>query len=173
MASRSRSHLSNDSLRRSLALHLAAERGACAELLADLGEMDVRRLYREDGYASMHDFCVGALGFTSGRAYKRIHVARKARRFPVILDLVAEGKLCLSGAMLLAGHLTEDNARELFREAAGRTVAQIELMHARRFPQAYDGIWFENPVLSFQWLRSLRREIACFISTIRSRLKTL
>jgi hypothetical protein len=39
-------------------------------------------------------------------AYGRIEAARAARRFPVLLDLLAEGSLHLTAIGLLAPHLT-------------------------------------------------------------------
>src|SRR5439155_17990376 len=44
-----RSHLANQTLLDSLATHLAQNRGSTAELLADLAEIDERKLYRPAG----------------------------------------------------------------------------------------------------------------------------
>ena len=53
-----------------------------------------------------------ALGFTEDEAYKRIHAARVARKHPAIFGAVAEGRLNLTGILLLAPHLTGGNAAE-------------------------------------------------------------
>src|SRR5439155_12683348 len=69
-------------------------------------------------------------------AYKRIHAARAARQFPALFSAVAEGRLHLTGAGLLAPHLTAENADELPAAAAYRTKPEIELLLARRFPRS-------------------------------------
>src|SRR5439155_19705872 len=88
-----RSHLANQTLLDSLATHLAQNRGSTADLLADLAEIDARKLYRPAGYDSMYEYCVGALHLSEQAAYKRILTARTARRFPAIFGALADGRL--------------------------------------------------------------------------------
>src|SRR5437667_3526285 len=77
---------------------------------------------------------VHELHLSEDGAYKRIHAARAARKFPALFSAVAERRLHLTGAGLLAPHLTAENAEELLAAAAYRTKAEIELLLARRFP---------------------------------------
>jgi hypothetical protein len=49
---------------------------------------------------------------------------------------VAEGRVHLSGVVLLAPHLTEENAAELVAEASGKSKAEIEILLARLVPRA-------------------------------------
>src|SRR5437867_8026184 len=79
-----RCHLADQTLLDYLATHLGRERGSTADLLADLGEIDARKLYVPAGYPSMYEYCVGALHLCEQAAYKRIRAARAARRFPAI-----------------------------------------------------------------------------------------
>jgi 5-methylcytosine-specific restriction endonuclease McrA len=83
----------------------------------------------------MFAFCVGELRFSEEAAYKRIHAARAARRFPAIFPAVADGRLHLSAVVLLAPHLGPENAEELLAAAAHRTKAEIERLLAERFPR--------------------------------------
>src|SRR6266851_7440626 len=76
-------------------------RGVEAELLVHLGEIDERRLYLDRAFSSMFAFCVGELGFSEDAAYSRIHLARAARRLPVILEAVRSGQVHLTGLRLL------------------------------------------------------------------------
>jgi hypothetical protein len=69
------------------------------------------------------------------QAYKRIRAARAVRRFPVIGTAVADGRLHLGGVLLLAAHLSQDNAEELVAEARGKSKAAIEVLLARRAPK--------------------------------------
>jgi hypothetical protein len=68
-------------------------------------------------------------------AFKRIRAARAARRFPVVLEAVAAGRLNVSAVVLVAPHLNEENAAELVAEVDGMSKAEIEVVLARRAPR--------------------------------------
>lgn len=127
-------HLSDTVLLRNLTALVTQERHTTASLIAHIAEVDDRKLYAPAGYSSMHAYCVDELRLSEDAAYKRIQAARAARRFPAIFGAVAEGRLHLSGACLLAPYLTEATADDLLAEAAARRKADIEAMLARRFP---------------------------------------
>jgi 5-methylcytosine-specific restriction endonuclease McrA len=131
----SRTHLSDTALVRTLRDRLAQERATTAELLADLGEVDARRLYAPAGYPSMFAFCTGELRLSEDAAAKRIQAARAARLFPAIFDRLADGRLNLTAVVLLAPHLARDNADELLTAATHGSSRQIEEVLARRFPR--------------------------------------
>src|SRR5439155_10587533 len=134
MITYSRSHLSDPVLLRDLATHLTQERGATAEVLADLAEVDARKLYVPAGHPSMYSYCVRELGLSEDAAYKRIQAARAAHEFPALFTALTDGRLHLTGVRLLAPHLTTENADELLAAAAHRTKAEIEQLLAARFP---------------------------------------
>ena len=129
------SHLSDGSLLSGLRALLARDHGTTAEILAHVAEFDERKLYLPAAYPSMFAYCVGELHLSEEAAFKRIHAARAARRFPAIFTAVAEGRLHLSAVVMLAPHLTEENAEELLTAATHRTKAQIERILAERFPR--------------------------------------
>src|SRR5687768_14737340 len=85
------------------------ERIATVRLIALLAELDARRLYLGEGCSSLFTYCTQVLHLSEHAAYNRIESARAARRFPVILDLVAAGSMTLTSASLLAPHLTDAN----------------------------------------------------------------
>ena len=114
---------------------LVQERSVLAEVLAHLGEVEERKLFLAAACSSMHGYCVRVLGMSEDAAFKRIRAARVARRFPVVLDAIADGRLNLSGVVLIASHLTQDNADGLVAEAVGKTRAEIEVVLARRAPR--------------------------------------
>jgi hypothetical protein len=115
---------------------LREERRLTAAVLEHLGEVEGRRLYLPAACSSMHGYCTRVLGMSEDQAFKRIRAARAVRRFPVVGTAVAEGRVHLSGVVLLAPHLTEDNAAELVAEASGKSKAEIEILLARRAPRA-------------------------------------
>ena len=77
-----------------------------ADLLALLGELDARRLYLGEGCSSLFTYCTQVLHLSEHAAYHRIEAARAARRFPIILELVADGSVTLTTVALLRPHLT-------------------------------------------------------------------
>ena len=135
MKSWSRSHLADHEVVRTFTYTVVRDCATTAELLADLGELDARRLYVPAGYTSMHAYCTSAHHMSEGTAFKRIRVARTARQFPVLFDPLAQGRLNLSGVILLAPHLTAETADELIAAATHRTRDEIELLLAGRFPK--------------------------------------
>jgi hypothetical protein len=135
MKSYSRSHLTDPGLLSVVATRVSLDCDTTAELLADLGEIDARKLYAPEGYDSMYEFCVHELRMSEDVACKRICAARAARRFPAIFPAVAEGTLHLSAVVVLAPHLTPETADELLATAAHRPRAAIERLLAERFPK--------------------------------------
>ncbi len=125
--------LRDEVLLRDLTVLVARERATTAELLAHIAEVDARKLYLPAAYASMHAYCVGELHLSEDAAYKRIQAARAARRFPVLFEALAEGRLHLAGVCLLAPYLMPENVDELVAAATHRRKFEIEAWLARRF----------------------------------------
>jgi hypothetical protein len=80
-------------------------------------------------------YCRDALGLSEGESYNRIEVARAARRFPVILEMLAAGTVNLTAARLLAPHLTPANHREVLDSARGKKKREVEEIVARLSPR--------------------------------------
>jgi hypothetical protein len=114
---------------------IARERGATAAVIAHLAELDTRDIHLREGYASLFAYCRDALGLSEWEAYNRIDVARAARRFPVILEMLAEGSVHLTAVRLLAPHLTPGNHREVLDSARGRKKTEVEEIVARLSPR--------------------------------------
>src|SRR6267154_6816978 len=105
MESYSRVHLSNHALLHDLTVHVTQNHGSTATVLADIAEVDHRRLYLPAAHASMYSYCVHVLHMSEDTAWKRIQAGRAARRFPDIFPMVADGRLHLTAVVLLAPHL--------------------------------------------------------------------
>ena len=140
-----RSHFADETLLRSAATNAGRERTATADLLADIAEIDARKLYLPAAYSSMYAYCVGELRLSEDAAAKRIQAARAARRFPVIFGALAEGRLNLSGVGLLSARLTEDNAAELLAAAMDKNNTEIVQLLAARFPESDVLPWVAGP----------------------------
>src|SRR6188508_3871535 len=76
-----------------------------AELLAYLAEVEKRGLHLREATGSLFAFCVERLHMSESWAGKRITAARTARRFPLILGMIARGEIHLTGVCVLAPHL--------------------------------------------------------------------
>jgi hypothetical protein len=112
------------------------ERAALVELLAHLAELDTRRsLFLAAGYGNLYAYCKGALLLSEDATYNRVEAARACRRFPVILDLLAEGSVSLTAIKMLGRHLTPENHAEALAAARGRTKPEIEALVARLAPR--------------------------------------
>jgi len=135
MSRYSLAHLADHVLLRDLGALVALDRATTADLLAHLAEVDARKLYLPAGYASLFAWCVGELGFSEDCAWKRIQSARAAREFPQVLGAVSDGRLHLSAVVLLAPHLTRENAAELLAVTERRSKREIEELLAARFPR--------------------------------------
>jgi len=110
----------------------ARERETTAHLIGLLMEMDIRKPYLAEGYSSLFVYCTRCLHLSGHAAYRRIEAARTARKFPVTLDLLADGSITLTTACLLATHLTEQNHRELLEAARHKSKREVEQQIAAR-----------------------------------------
>jgi 5-methylcytosine-specific restriction endonuclease McrA len=112
-----------------------SHRELTALIVAHLAEIEERRLHLLAGFSSMFDFCQRKLGFSEGEAFRRILAARLARRFPVVISLLASGRLNLSALELLREHLTEENHAELFAAVSWKRKLDLQMILAARFPR--------------------------------------
>jgi hypothetical protein len=112
------------------------ERDATAELIAHLAELETRSLHLAAGYGSMFAYCRDALSLSEHEAYNRIEAARAARRFPLVLERLAQGTVNLTTVRLLAPHLTPGNHVEVLESARGLRKPQVEELVARLMPRA-------------------------------------
>jgi hypothetical protein len=112
-----------------------AEREATVELVAHLAELDARQLYLGEGYPSLFAYCMGVLHLSEGEAANRIEAARAARRFPVILERLADGSVHLTAVRLLAPHLTDGNHESVLEAARHKTKRQVEVLVAGLCPR--------------------------------------
>jgi len=112
----------------------ALARGTTAELIAHLAEVETRNLHVAAGYSSMFAYCRSVLLLSEHAAYHRIEAARAARRFPIIVDRLAEGAVNLTAVALLAPQLTEDNHVEVIESARGLSKEEVKRLVARLAP---------------------------------------
>jgi hypothetical protein len=114
---------------------VARVQGATALLVAHIAELDTRDVHLRAGFSSLFVYCRDALGLSDSEIGTRIEVARAARRFPVILDMLESGAVHLTAVRLLAPHLTAANHREALAAARRKTKIEVQQIVARLAPR--------------------------------------
>jgi 5-methylcytosine-specific restriction endonuclease McrA len=130
------SRMADQLLLRTLASVATRDRATTAEMLALIAEVDKRQLFRDEGFPSMFRYCVVKLHMSEDVACKRIMAARAARRFPVIIPAVADGRLNVSTVALMSQALKTSQGEALLTAALGKSRAEVEMLIAERFPRA-------------------------------------
>ncbi len=128
------SEVSDDALLRRLTELLTKSRRVEAELVAHIGEVDARRLFASKA-SSMFVYSTEVLNLSEHEAYLRIKVARAARKHPILLEMLADGSLHLSGIAKLVPLLTETNCETLLARAAHQSKRKIEELVAELSPK--------------------------------------
>jgi 5-methylcytosine-specific restriction endonuclease McrA len=127
-------NLTNEQLAQQLRALTKQKQARDADLLLYLSELDQRRLYRQHACGSLFEFCLARLGFSEDAAYKRVGAARMLRQFPLVFELLSEGRIHLSALILLRPHLTQENHREWLMAAVGKSKREVERFVASRCP---------------------------------------
>ncbi|MGC4091207.1 MAG: hypothetical protein QM756_25685 [Polyangiaceae bacterium] len=102
------------------------ERAATVDVIEHLMEIDRRRLYLAQACSSLFSYCRERLGFSEDEAFKRVRVARLARRWPAVLSELRGGAIHLTGLFVLAAYANAPNFAELVSESRRKSRAQIE-----------------------------------------------
>ncbi len=125
----------DDELLRRLVELLRQSRRAEADLVAHIGEVDSRRLYTREASPSMFAYCTEVLHLSEAEAYLRIAAARASREHPVLLEMLADGRLHLTAIAKLAPHLTPENREALLKRAVHKSKREIEELVAELVPR--------------------------------------
>ena len=72
---RSAAHLSNPQIKQSLLSRVVTDCANEAEILVLIAEADRRKMYLDEGYPSMHAWCIEFFYFSKDVAFKRIHAS--------------------------------------------------------------------------------------------------
>jgi hypothetical protein len=128
----SRMHLSPEVARNLLDTIDLDEKSKLAEGIALIAVIDERRDYLEAGYSCMRSYCMGRRRWSEDKALRRIQVARAALRCPELFEYLADGRLEVTTAAVLAPHLEPETAASLLAAAAFRPQREVVQMLAER-----------------------------------------
>jgi len=127
--------LSDDDLLRCFGSAVSSDNRNNEELLRLIDAVGRRRLWAELAHSSMFDFCVKRFHMSEAVAGKRIGVARLARHFPVIFEMIGRGDVHLSAVLALKTVLTEENHERVLAEAKHKTLREVEALRAKVAPR--------------------------------------
>ena len=83
----------------------------------------------------MFVYCMQALHLSEAEAYRRITVARAARKHAVLLAMLRDGRIHMSGMALLVPVLTPENRDAVLERATHKSKRQIEQLVAELAPR--------------------------------------
>lgn len=127
--------LTDDELMKSARFLAMHEKKSSARLIAHLVEIERRKIPR-DGGRSPFEYCVKELGFEEFDAYRRVKAARFAARYPIALDFLGDGKVCLSAlAHLEQGVPKTEDGRAWLKRVEGLSRREVEALIVTSFPE--------------------------------------
>ena len=110
-------------------------RDVTVEVVATLVAIARRGLHRGEGPGTLFGYLTRVLRFSGAAAWNRIQAARAARRFPVVLQMLADGSVNLTTVRILVPHLTKGNHVAVLAEAQGKSTRDIKKIAARLAPR--------------------------------------
>jgi hypothetical protein len=125
----------DDDLLRRLGSLVHQSRSVEHDLVAHIAEVDARKLYAREAASSMHAYCTNVLHLSGAEAYLRIAAARASLKHPVLLTMLADGRLNLTTIGLLAPHLTPVNRDDLLARATHQSKRRILALIAALMPR--------------------------------------
>jgi hypothetical protein len=125
----------DDELLHRLAELMGQSRRVEADIVAHIAEVDARRLYAREALPSMFAYCTDVLHLSEAEAYLRISAARASREHPMLLAMLADGRVHLTAIAKLAPHLTRENRDGLLERATHRSKRRIEEQIAEIAPR--------------------------------------
>jgi hypothetical protein len=126
--------LDDDALLHSLKRFVASANHLTALVLAHLAEVDARRAYRKWACDTLTTYCVYELRLSEDEAQRRCRAARTARQFPLLFEMLADASIHLTGILLLAPYLTEENHRDVLARARYRRKSEMLKLVAELAP---------------------------------------
>lgn len=111
------------------------EKRATSKVLEYLNEIDKRKLWIQEGYGSLYDFCIRYLGYSEGEANRRIQAARLSQKVETVKLLLEQGEISLTSLTLLSPVLTQENAGKLLPKVIGKPIREVEKVIHQHFPE--------------------------------------
>lgn len=124
--------LTNKVLTERIEILRSKERAITLQFLIHLSEFDKRRLYLEQGYSSLFDFCTRKLGYSESSTYRRVESARCLRDHPELKESFLSGKVSIC-TISRASKAIKANKAEV-KEIIGKSSREVEALVAKVAP---------------------------------------
>jgi len=102
------------------------ERELVAELIRELSVMHNERSFVTAGYPSLFVFCVQALGYSEGAAWRRSAAAKALSVSPELYQQLRDGQITLYAAAELSKVVTAKNSKEIINLASGCSKQEVK-----------------------------------------------
>ena len=120
--------LSDQALLSQTKLLAQKERSLHIQVLRHLREIEARRLYFSEGYASLFDYAVRGLGYSRGAAFRRINAMRLCRSEPAVEAKLKSGRLSLCAASQLQNFFEKKKREESRIKTGLKKASESELI---------------------------------------------
>ncbi|MGM0484712.1 MAG: HNH endonuclease [Candidatus Krumholzibacteriota bacterium] len=110
------------------------ERKLKVKILLYLREIDRRKLYLEQGYSSMFDFCINYLKYSESTAVRRIKAERALGRSKKIIRMLLSGEMTVTGLSKIESICRPENTEAILERAAGCSCRELDILKARHCP---------------------------------------
>ena len=110
------------------------ERKLKVKVLLYLREIDRRKLYLEQGYSSMFDFCVKYLKYSESTAVRRIKAERALGRSRRIINMLLSGEMTITGLSKIEPICKPENTEAILEKASGCSCRELDILKARHCP---------------------------------------
>jgi hypothetical protein len=108
---------------------------ALADLLAYLGEVELRGIHRTRACASLYTYCIYELRMSEDAAFRRSKAARLVREYPELRDAIAKGEIHLTGVLMVGPHLGGERHAEVIQRARFRSKRELLRLVAELDPR--------------------------------------
>jgi hypothetical protein len=108
---------------------------ALADLLAYLGEVELRGIHRTRACASLYTYCIYELRLSEDAAYRRSKAARFVREYPELRNAVAKGEIHLTGVLMIGPQLGGERHAEILQRARFRSKRELLRLVAELDPK--------------------------------------
>jgi len=133
--------MSDQELLKSVQGAVKQEKKLTAIVLDHLAEIERRKVYCDLGISSLFRYCVDILGYSEAESAYRVNATRLVSSSPFAKKSMEEGKLSLSAASKIFGHIKQEQKRgdgvvlpnqvsKIIKKSEGRSTRQLDLMLA-------------------------------------------
>jgi len=110
------------------------ERKLKVKVLLYLREIDRRKLYLEEGFSSMFNFCVKYLKYSESTAVRRIKAERALGRSKRVINMLLSGEMTITGLSKIEPICRPENTEAILEKAAGCSCRELDILKAHYCP---------------------------------------